>query len=68
LFLAYVLIQLLIVLKDLLKAQDRRALALVDVWTCFTDRVADGWTPDVDAVFGQRSRLPYGEADPCGRG
>jgi len=68
LFLAYVLIQPLVVLQDLLEAEDCLALALVDVRTCFTDRVAEGWAPDIDAVIGQLNRVPCGEADCCGRG
>jgi len=63
-----VLIQHLIILKDFLKAEDCLILTLVDVRTCFTDRVAEGWTPDVDAVIGQLFRMPCGEADLSGRG
>jgi hypothetical protein len=62
-FLAYVLIQPVVVLKDFLKAENCLALALVDVRTCFTNRVTEGWTPDVDAVIGQRNRIPCVEAD-----
>lgn len=32
------------------------------------DRVAEGWTPDVDTVIGQLNRMPCGEANRSGRG
>jgi hypothetical protein len=68
LFLTHVLVQPLVVLKDLLKAETSLGLALVDARTCFTDCIAEGWAPDVDAFVGQISRLPCGEADLGGRG